>query len=202
MSHNVHVNIYPENVNRKSVQKYWDDYAAHEDWQEGCCGLASDIRWIENHICASYQDAQQYIQEHDRGGYDQLAVKFRHADNIPQTSALKERLLRQIQSYQQKKIDFSSTHSISKLKADYISCPVCKSKLARIYLVNRHAHSQTCPVCGCEDIRAEYIPLQLKAYQDKIKEWQKQLAAEEIKLTKKIADKAKICWLVKVEYHT
>lgn len=39
MGHNIHYATYRENVNKKIVQNEWDEYAAHEDWQEGCSGL-------------------------------------------------------------------------------------------------------------------------------------------------------------------
>lgn len=29
------------------ILAYWDDYAAHEDWEEGCCGLPNNILTIE-----------------------------------------------------------------------------------------------------------------------------------------------------------
>lgn len=102
MGHNIHHSTYPENINKKLVQAEWDEYAAHEDWQEGCTGLARDIRWID-HVCDTLEEAETYIREHDSGWYDQLAVKFKDTDSIPTTSAKKETLLKQIQSYKDKK---------------------------------------------------------------------------------------------------
>ena len=60
MGHNIHFAEYSENVNKKQVQAEWDDYAAKEDWQEGCSGLGSDIRWID-HVCESREKAEEYI---------------------------------------------------------------------------------------------------------------------------------------------
>lgn len=198
--HNIHHAIYPENVDKKSVQKYWDHYAAMEDWQEGCFSLSSNIRWLDI-VCDSLKDAEDYIESHDRGSYDQLAVKFIDFDATKTTSSIKDRLLKQIDSYREKKKDFNAAHSISKLKAEYISCPNCKSRLCRAYLIKR-SNYHICPVCNHKDIRADYIPKQLQSYQEKIDAWQKQLASEEKKLAKKIASRAKIKWLVKIEYHT
>ena len=31
MSHEVHYGIYDENIDKKAVQFYWDDYASHEE---------------------------------------------------------------------------------------------------------------------------------------------------------------------------
>ena len=50
MSHNIRHTTYPEKVNKKAVQAEWDEYAAHEGWQEGCSGLCQPIRWID-YIC-------------------------------------------------------------------------------------------------------------------------------------------------------
>ena len=57
-------------------------------------------------------------------------------------------------------------------------------------------------MCNANDIRAEYIINQLKVFQDRIDKWQKQLNEENRRLAKKVASKAKIKWLVKIEYHT
>ena len=44
MSHNVEYFTYPKNVNKATVQNSLDNYAAHQDWQEGCMG--SDRRSV------------------------------------------------------------------------------------------------------------------------------------------------------------
>lgn len=40
MGHQIYYQTYSEKVNKQQVQHYWDNYAAHEDWQEGCTGLS------------------------------------------------------------------------------------------------------------------------------------------------------------------
>lgn len=203
MGHNIHHATYPENINKKPVQAEWDEYAAREDWQEGCSGLPSNIRWI-NHVCNSMEDAEKYIRDHDTGWYDQFAVKFKDTDSITTTSSKKETLLKQIASYKDKKKVFDMEHSLANLKSEYISCPKCRSKLARQYIgrSNSRFHNEGCPVCGETDIRAPYIHDQLKSFQDKIDKWQQQLKEEELYLAKKVSSKVKIKWLVKIEYHT
>ena len=203
MSHEVHYGIYDENVDKKEVQAYWDDYAMHEDWQEGCSGLANKIRWID-HICDTKEEAELYIEQHDKGWYDQLAVKFRDDSEIPKNSALKDKLVKQIESYRAKKEVYDKAHSIANQKASFISCPCCKSKLSKEYLVSnrRRFRLENCPVCNLNDIRAEYVLKQLKAFQDRIDKWQKELKEEERRLAKKVACKAKVKWMVKIEYHT
>lgn len=58
MSHNIKYFEYKEDVDRRKVQAELDNYVAHEDWQEGCSGLSSPIRWIEScGVLGSYEDA-------------------------------------------------------------------------------------------------------------------------------------------------
>lgn len=203
MSHEVRYEIYDENVDKREVQAYWDDYASHEDWQEGCSGLAKKIRWID-YVCDTEEEAEAYIEQHDKGWYDQLAVKFRDTSSIPKNSATKDKLVKQIASYKAKKDEYDKSHSIANQKAVFISCPYCKSKLAKDYLISNRSRIKLegCPVCNANDIRATYILKQLKAFQDRIDEWQKKLKEEENRLAKKVAHKAKVKWLVKIEYHT
>ena len=59
MSHEVRYGIYDENVDKGYVQSYWDEYASHEDWQEGCTGLHKKIRWID--ISVIPMKKQRYI---------------------------------------------------------------------------------------------------------------------------------------------
>ena len=203
MSHEVRYEIYDENVDKEYVQSYGDEYVSHEGWQEGCTGLHKKIRWID-HICDTDEEAWAYIEQHDSGWYDQLAVKFRDTSNIPKNSATKDKLVRQIDSYKAKKDEYDKAHSIVNQKATFISCPCCKSKLAKDYLISNRSHimREGCPVCNVNDIRAEYILKQLKVFQDRIDKWQKELKEEERRLAKKVARKAKVKWLVKIEYHT
>lgn len=203
MSHEVRYEIYDENVDKQWVQSYWDEYVSHEDWQEGCTGLHKKIRWID-HICDTDEEAAAYIEQHDSGWYDQLAVKFRDSSSIPKNSATKEKLEEQIASYKVKKEEYDKSHSIATQKAAFISCPYCKSKLAKDYLISNRTRPrlEACPVCNANDIRAEYIHRRLKAFQDRIDKWQTELNEENRRLAKKVASRAKVKWLVKIEYHT
>ena len=203
MGHNIHYATYPENVNKKIVQNEWDEYAAHEDWQEGCSGLPGKIRWLD-HVCDTPEEAEEYISSHDKGNYDQLAVKFRDTNSIPTSSAKKKSLIKQIASYEEKKKLFDQAHSLANQKSAFISCPYCKSKLARQYLgkADSRIGSEGCPLCGAKDIRSSYVQERLKKFQERIDKWRAQLKEEEQSLAKKVAVKAPIKWLVKVEYHT
>ena len=81
MGHIINHAIYSKKVNKKAVQTEWDEIAARDDREEGCSGLPRSIRWIE-HLCASEEEALSYIESHDSGWYDQLAVMFRKGHRI------------------------------------------------------------------------------------------------------------------------
>ena len=76
MSHNIRYLDYRCNVSQKKVQKNLDRYVALEDYYEGATGLPNPIRWID-HLCKNRDDACEYIEAHDRGWYDSLAVQYK-----------------------------------------------------------------------------------------------------------------------------
>lgn len=196
MSHNIRYDIEPEKVNRDKVQSYWDEVAAREDAVEGCSGLPGNIRWTD-YTCKNEEEAKRFIENHDKGWYDQLAVKFIDTSNVKKTSSTAERLKKQILDYQQKYVDYNNMHSLTNQKAEFISCPQCSSKLSRI-----HLKGNGCPVCGKKDIRSATVLKQLNSFTDKIDKWEKEYAAENKRLAEKAAKQGKVMWLIKVEYHT
>lgn len=76
MAHNILMRDYENSVSRQKVQKAMDNYAAMEDWQEGCTGV-NPIRWIESPVLTNREEAEKYIKAHDRGWYDCLAVRYK-----------------------------------------------------------------------------------------------------------------------------
>lgn len=190
MSHNIHHADYPLNVNKKAVQAEWDDYAAHEDWQEGCTGLDKNIRWIESPIYSSYEEALKAVEKLDRGWYDQLAVKY--YDRIPEKddkklSKIKEETILAMKEYNKRnEALYSKT-----LKANLITCKRCNSKLSKEYL-----KSNFCPVCHA-DLRPDHILNSIRAAKDK---WTRKQEAVKDYVVKH--GKKETRWLVKIEYHT
>lgn len=194
MSHNIETSVYNENVDKKKVQRYWDDYAAREDYQEGCSGLNSDIRWID-HICDNEEDAEKYIQEHDSGWYDQLAVKFKDYGNIKPSKALQD-LQKRIKEIEDKLTKTENKVHYKDVKSAFVSCKKCNSKLSTKYI-----NSNFCPMCR-EDLRPTSTLDTIQGYKDKKKELRIKMKEEELKLQKKMEKSATIKWLVKIEYHT
>ena len=78
MSHNIRYLDYHCSVSQKKVQKNLDRYVALEDYYEGAVGLPNPIRWID-HLCKNREEAYEYIQSHDRGWYDCLAVQYKES---------------------------------------------------------------------------------------------------------------------------
>ena len=195
MSHVTNILIYDEKVDKKLVQTECDHEAASEGWKEGTTSLPRNIRWID-HVCQTYKEASEYLRAHDKGDYDQLAVKFKDTSEMEIKSAKKTKIERQLKAYREKMQEYDKKHSLANLKSELISCPECKSKLARRFL-----RTEGCPVCGTRDIRAEYIVEQLKKYREKISALEKELETEIEEIHKKLSKKAPTKWMVKIEYH-
>lgn len=193
MGHEIKYFEYPENINKSQVQDKLDAYVRKACWEEGGSGLNGSIRWID-HVCANYAEAEQYIEDRDKGWYDQLAVKFRVYEKIEPTKALltlKERLEKE----RTKKAEYTAAHSVSTFKADYVGCPECGSKLKRTLL-----KSESCPLCRAE-LRGKTTVDTIARYEANIRDLQKQIKEEERKLEEKNQKKSKIMWLVKIEWH-
>ena len=189
--HNIVMNSYPLNVDREQVQKHWDEYAAREDWQEGCTGLYRPIRWIEDEISESYEEAEERISQIDHGDYDQLAVKFKEykKGNSKKIEILAARLeeVRQGLRKRESVIHYSSDNVAS----EYVGCKHCGSRIATKYI-----KSNRCPVCGA-DLRPATVLNRIDIAKQRIAQLENQIKAEERK-----NGKYEVKWLVKIEYHT
>ena len=190
MSHNIHHADYPLNVNRGKVQAEWDNYAAHEDWREGCSGLPNPIRWLEIGISETYQDAMKRIDEIDNGWYDQIAVKYKEykpkATKKRQELELRLREAMSILTERRNKVHYAARN----VSSEYIGCKECGSKI-----VVKYIKSNRCPVCG-HDLRPASALEAIKRAEAKVTELQKKLDEESKK------GKYEVRWLVKIEYHT
>ena len=74
MSHNIQHYDYPENVDQKKVFRDLAKYVQHEAWQEG--GHLNEIRWLDAKPLPSRDDAEEFLNKHDKGWYDCLAVRY------------------------------------------------------------------------------------------------------------------------------
>lgn len=187
--HNIEYYTYKENVNRNVVQKDIDKYVSRQTYQEGGHGI-DGIRWNEYTVCKSYDDAEKWIKEHDKGWYDCLAVRYQEPVQPANDSKIKE-LEQNVSDTLKEYNSRSSALYPETLTSELTTCKHCGSKLARKFL-----RSNVCPVCKT-DLRPEYIQKSIDSAKTK-----------HIRATSKLEEyKLKHCkketkWLVKIEYHT
>lgn len=192
--HNIYKTVYPENVNKAEVQAEWDETAAREDWGEGSAGLYSCIRWIDT-VCETKAEAEAYIKAHDYS-YAQLAVKFKEPAAPVKSAKLDELSAKYTEVEKEYRARLNKVH-YEGVKSAYISCQCCGSRINSQYF--GRTVKNACPVCG-KDLRPastmeaiERLGVKLNALRDKYQAEYNKLAAKA---------KQKICWLVKIEYHT
>lgn len=189
MSHNIEHFTYPKSVNKTQVQKNLNNYVAHADWQEGCSGLDKPIRWLDNKIYESEEEARKAIEKLDRGWYDQLAVLFKesHTPDDEKIKELRAKAAKACHEWNKRdRVIYADT-----VTSAFIGCKKCGSRLARTYL-----HRNTCPVCSAE-MRPEHM---LKSVSSAENKWKK--AENDIAEYIKKKGKKEVMWLVKIEYHT
>ena len=152
------------------------------------------IRWYEE-VCADYDTAVEFLRSHDKGWYDQLAVKYKHFDK-PLTSNKLAELEAQRRDTRTKLRELESKVAFKDFKAQYISCKQCGSKLNKDYIKRN-----ICVVCGY-DMRSDTTKNAIARLAEKVRTLEKAIREEEKKLAQKKAKEAKDYWLVKIEYHT
>ena len=154
-------------------------------------GYHSDVRWHDEvKPLESYEEAKNFIENRDKGWYDDHAVRYKDYSNAVKTKKMAEYEQKKMQLVKDKQA-YAKEHSVKNFKAKLVGCPKCESKLNKSYL-----WGDSCPLCRAE-LRSETTMNKLKWYDDKIKEYANRIEEEK----KKQAKKVKIMWLVKYEYH-
>lgn len=194
MGHNIDHWDRPEVVNKRAFEADINDYVRQHTRGEGGHGLNGPIRWID-HVCDNREDAMEYIRSHDRGWYDQLAVKYYEYPKLEPTKTMLT-LQDRLRTEQEKRVTYAQAHAVSAFKAEYIGCPECGSKLKRALL-----KGNSCPLCHTE-MRSKTTMEALQRYDANIKDLQQKIKAEERKMQEKMRKQAKVMWLIKTEYHT
>lgn len=194
MSHNIDYWVRPENVNTRTFETEINDYVRQHTLGEGGHGLDSPIRWL-NHVCDNREDAQEYIRSHDRGWYDQLAVKFYEYPKLEPTKTMLT-LQERLRAEREKRTAYAAAHAVTTFKAEYIGCPECGSKLKRTLL-----KGNACPLCRAE-MRSKTTMETLQRYDANCIAFSKRIKEEERKMQEKMRKQAKVMWLIKTEYHT
>lgn len=197
MSHNIQYYDYPENVDKEKVFADLANYVRHEDWQEG--GHLSKIRWIPGPVLESRDAAEKYIEKHDNGWYDCLAVRYRQPKSGVQSKAYLD-LQQRSQKAQARYQSLVGAVYASTVKAAFIGCKNCGSKLSRKYILakNRGVCANFCPVCGA-DLRPVTTQERIKKAFEAHREILGKMEEEAKRMAKRNGE---VRWLVKIEYHT
>lgn len=196
MSHEIRWADYPLNVDKQHVQSQWNHVAQCEDYQEGCSGI-SNIRWNE-HVCNTREDAEYWINVHDKGWYDCLACMYKVPKEVKPTESLLS-MRKLLEKYAQRYHELNTQLFCEGFKSALYTCKGCNSKLAVKFLKRN-----ICPVCG-SDLRSDTLLKQIASARERVTNQQKAVADEEKRLRDKQTkanEKAEIRWLVKIEYHT
>ena len=184
MSHVIEYLDEKENCNRKGIENDIAIAARYngDGWQ-GPMHWHDEVKPLKN-----YNAAQKWIEEHDKGWYDDHAVRYYDYCKVKPTKKMGE-LQQKIRELREQKVAYENLHSVKKRKSEYIGCPKCGSKLFREYL-----KSEYCPLCR-SDLRSQTTLDTLANYDKRIQKVQIQLEDETEK------QKGEVRWLIKYEYH-
>lgn len=195
MSHEVRLNDYPLTCNKEKIEAEYNAAARIAGRQEGSSGLGKKIRW--NNLATpleSREAAEKWIDDHDNGWYDQLAVTYYDYGNIESSAKfrdLEKRLHTEWEKVKKKKSELYP----ATLTSEFIGCKDCGSRLKRVLL-----KKNVCPVCGA-DLRPETTLKSIRSSVEKVKQLKKEYVLYEKKLEERKKKKASVRWLVKVEWH-
>lgn len=178
MGHCISYNSFPIKTDVKKIQNELNKKAIRES--DTHSELNSPIRFIDI-ICKNEKEAKEYINSHDGGWYDNLAVKYYHTapNKNKKCHMLGIKLHKLIQEYsdlEQERLEINKP---------FHTCRICKSKFNTKYFIGKN-----CPVCH-NDIR-------LKSLLNKINKLQKKINETDQKIS--MLNK-ELFWLVKIEYH-
>lgn len=193
--HNINYFVYADNTDKGKIQKELDSHVRQVCWEEGAGGLYGQIRFI-NHLCDNENEAHKYINEHDKGYYDQLAVRFKRPKPdavIPKSYAEAEKryfdAVSDYDTYKQKNI-------FAGRKSKTVGCEKCGSSLSVEYMSRRMG--ACCPLCN-NDLHSASWKETLETKRQKMTKLEK---AYLIQKQVYIDRNTEIMWLVKIEYHT
>ena len=185
--HNIEYYDYSTSTNKKEIYAELNERVERYTWGEGGNGI-DEIRW-NDHVCDNYEQAQKWIEQHDKGWYDCLAVRF-YSPVVTKSEKIIEldRKIREAYDAYRKK---DQELYIKKRTSEFIGCKKCGSRMNSQYLSRNY-----CPVCG-GDLRSDTI---LKSIASAKNKWENAKKNREDYVNKH--SKKEIRWLVKIEYHT
>lgn len=173
-----------ENCNRAMVMLKIQEIAEQDgDGYPGRMTWHDRVEPLKNHDAA-----EEFIKAHDKGWYDDHAVRYFDYSRAKETKKISEYRAK-IEETRAKQGEYAREHSVMKQKAAFIGCGKCGSKIAKEYL-----RSEYCPVCRT-DMRSKTTIETLDRYQKKIDGLWKKIEEEKEKQT------GEVRWLIKYEYH-
>lgn len=173
-----------ENACKKELEKAKDivtSYVRHNADLEEFPGMGCSLPFkvVTGKTFESFDAAETYSDEISSVWYRKyhLVVPFRDTSEAKETKKIQD-LRRRIKETEEKNSAYLEAHKVSNLKAAYIGCQKCGSKINKEYMKN----SNRCPVCG-QDLRSETTKKTLATYEKKIKDLKKQMEKEKSRQT-------------------
>ena len=88
MSHRIVIDDFKYDCDKKSIEADYNSAARVAGRMEGSSGLGSPIKWNDLATpCENREAAEDWINKHDRGNYDQIAVTYYDIDPHKLSSA-------------------------------------------------------------------------------------------------------------------
>ena len=213
MGHAINTQVYEESVNKAELQASWDYEARMEGYLEGSSGLPRAIRWVQDPILSSQKEAEEWIESHDRGHYDQLAVRFYNKKGTKRPNKTKAHIKAEekLKSLLAEKEDFERNPFAGRTSKT-VGCKKCGCSFNHKALIDAHKHQRFgksgnlanrlyCPVCFAFLISAT-DQKRYKRLIERIEEAEKALKEQDSNYKKKCESvNFEIQWLVKTEYH-
>lgn len=132
MSHSINYAVYDRSVSRKAVLAEIQEEVTHESWREGGWYPDSQLKWHDDRVFETEEDAQRFLERYE-GKYDDHAVLFRNTDRIAlKKSAEETKLEERLNRLKAELSAIEGGAAISNRKSAFIGCPSCGSKLERV----------------------------------------------------------------------
>lgn len=185
--HNIHYWDFEEKCNRSFVLEDVEDYA-----KSNGDGYSGPLKWHDEVPPLKNRDAaEEWIKQHDKGWYDDHAVRYYDYSKAKDTKKIAELKARESDMVS-KLNNYRLEHSVTRFKAEYIGCSSCGSRISR-----KHLRSDYCPVCRA-DLRSAGVIAKQKEYEDKLVGLRDKIKEE----TEKQTGNRTVRWLVKFEFHS
>lgn len=161
-----------------------------KDWDEGGV-YHGDLTWRDGRIYPSREEAEEALERICDRPYKDAAVLFRDLETVRDTkevTELRERLAR----IRRESETFVAEHAVSKRKSKSVTCGRCGSTITIAYMRS----GNRCPVCG-NDLRASSTIARIASFDERMRKIELRI----LELKAKSAERAKVRWLLKYEYH-